>query len=902
MKMMDWIFVAMCLLSISEEEIHKDALRHYCRLCGGDVNPSDYPIHKLKLANPFDRKGADYIKASTGIDISLDSPNIHPNHVCGRCRKKIQSWRKAKDRKAIKLKPFPFVAHSEGCSLTKCSEAQSREPEPLNFDNTAREWGYAITDLPSGGKRYTKLSKSGLVVHTAIDIAPFAVRYRHQDFTHLFPQEPRTINEFQFLIESLTEDNLCKGNTGFDELARSKKGCVFRNRSGDIVARFQDLSGETCVRHVDCKLFTRSTRCAVCSEYRNSLFAHKTRFEDSKLASPTTSNASILTLSKRNDQMTTPEKAQKLSSLRRALKNSRRSEERLRCRIESDIERHGVQLDDDLTDSFQEVMKENESSFTDDPWKKMLWDEQKKWYNVQKKSSMRWHPAIIRWCIALHAKSPRAYRQIRGSKFLALPHESTLRAYTSVSQAQPGIQYDNLTRIMNETDFDSMESYKKNVCLVFDEVKIKEGLVYDTQTGKLIGFVEGDDIENEIDNIFSDGTESEEPPLATHVITFMMRSIFDRLDAIVAYYPCTGFAAHQLYFSVHEVIMVLELAGYHVRALTCDGASPNRKFFRMHHQQNMHDGDVCHFMVNLFRPGHKIYFISDVPHLLKTTRNCWENSNFHNKTRNLFLDGEPIRWSDLLSLMEADIGWRGIHGQPMGQQRQQIIAQIGRLRVVPKLTFDHLYLSPSLRMKVSLAAQVLSMTTATAFRMHNKGNEATIRFITMFNTWFDILNISRPNQDVVTRNPSLAAFTSPNDPRFTWLENDFLGFIDDWEGQILRIPGLTKSEQEKMCLSKETRFGLRCTVESVVALGREILSEPPGTQYLLTAKFNQDKLENWFGKVRQCLGPNEAPRFFDFQHIARRVMVAGDPAVIGAAHGNIRPDQPGIINQPLQRR
>ena len=31
----------------------------------------------------------------------------------------------------------------------------------------------------------------------------------------------------------------------------------------------------------------------------------------------------------------------------------------------------------------------------------------------------------------------------------------------------------------------------------------------------------------------------------------------------------------------------------------------------------------------------KIYFFSDVPHLLKTTRNCMENSKWNKNTRNL---------------------------------------------------------------------------------------------------------------------------------------------------------------------------------------------------------------------------------------------------------------------------
>ena len=77
---------------------------------------------------------------------------------------------------------------------------------------------------------------------------------------------------------------------------------------------------------------------------------------------------------------------------------------------------------------------------------------------------------------------------------------------------------------------------------------------------------------------------------------------------------------------IWEAVRRLEANGIKVLSITSDGASSNRKFFRMHHDKN----DPNTFMykgLNLYSDDHRwVYFFSDPPHLLKTIRNCWCNS------------------------------------------------------------------------------------------------------------------------------------------------------------------------------------------------------------------------------------------------------------------------------------
>ena len=56
--------------------------------------------------------------------------------------------------------------------------------------------------------------------------------------------------------------------------------------------------------------------------------------------------------------------------------------------------------------------------------------------------------------------------------------------------------------------------------------------------------------------------------------------------------------------------------GFNVVTVTSDAAAPNQRFYRLCELEEV-SGDVVYKTKNLFRRGHDIYFICDVPHLLK---------------------------------------------------------------------------------------------------------------------------------------------------------------------------------------------------------------------------------------------------------------------------------------------
>jgi hypothetical protein len=214
-------------------------------------------------------------------------------------------------------------------------------------------------------------------------------------------------------------------------------------------------------------------------------------------------------------------------------------------------------------------------------------------------------------------------------------------------------------------------------------------------------------------------------------------------------------------------------------------------------------------------------------------------------------------------------------------------------RILHHITNDHLYLTPTSLMKVKLAVQVLSQRMATAVK-ELSGPEAseTVRFIQMFNKFFDIMNSRNLMEATHTRNPNVAAFSSAEDERLTWLNEEFLGYLDEWKKEVNERPGnFTALHKKKMLLSRETLEGLYISgttryhifliqsnedffyifsskqaedtniilfsVKSVTGLVTYMLGV--GAQFVLTNNLNQDRVELYFSKQRGAAGANTNP-------------------------------------------
>ena len=81
-----------------------------------------------------------------------------------------------------------------------------------------------------------------------------------------------------------------------------------------------------------------------------------------------------------------------------------------------------------------------------------------------------------------------------------------------------------------------------------------------------------------------------------------------------------------------------------------------------------------------------------MPHLIKTARNCLPNSGSNRCTRYMWNDGMYIIWNHIADIFYED-------------------RECG-LHILPKLSYEHIKLTPYSIMNVKLAAQVLSSTVS----------------------------------------------------------------------------------------------------------------------------------------------------------------------------------------------
>ena len=138
------------------------------------------------------------------------------------------------------------------------------------------------------------------------------------------------------------------------------------------------------------------------------------------------------------------------------------------------------------------------------------------------------------------------------------------------------------------------------------------------------------------------------------------------------------------------------------------------------------------------------------------------------------------------------------------------------LKLVPKLTNDHISLTPYSVMRVRLAAQVLSETVEKVLK-HFSPPEAdgTAQFCIMMDKFFDCLNVKNTVEHTLKRKPFLKPYESVNDIRFAWLDY-FLSYFTLWKESIEERNDrlYTANAKANMFISWQTYEGLQVTVYS----------------------------------------------------------------------------------------
>ena len=381
-------------------------------------------------------------------------------------------------------------------------------------------------------------------------------------------------------------------------------------------------SNVTAVYHAQCEILINclQERCGNCTKYRKSLSAMASR--TSKQKDDRTCPKSHTTYA----NLTSEEKSERLHRLHHENRMLEQQTRRLQEVIADSTATDGVYLDKELNSDVVQLMndstKEVHSFHKEGTFQRIFWDQQQTANSLKNSKSMHWHPLFIKWCLYLRHLSGKAYELLRNSRCIQLPSQRTLRDYTHYIKSQVGFSSEVDQALVNAANLS--DDLNKYVILVMDEIFIKSDLVYDKHDGSLIGFVNIGDINNQIlefEAIVNTGQPYSS--LATTMMVFMVRGLLSkhRLEYPYVQFACGKMSGDLIFDPVWEAVARLERIGFFVLALCCDGASSNRKLWKLHSKSN----ELIYRVPNIYAAESKRY-------LIKTVRNSW-----YNKKRKLWV-------------------------------------------------------------------------------------------------------------------------------------------------------------------------------------------------------------------------------------------------------------------------
>lgn len=404
------------------------------------------------------------------------------------------------------------------------------------------------------------------------------------------------------------------------------------------------------------------------------------------------------------------------------------------------------------------------------------------------------------FALALYILGPKSYKYC--SERMPLPSKSTLLRITK--NWDIGVGFSDFMFKAIEHKVNLLDDRAKDCVICLDEMSLKSHLFYNITKDSIVGF-------NELHN-------KKTFDIAGNVLVVMARGIAVNWKQPVAYFFLkTATAVSDLKDILFETITRLSNIGLRVRAAVSDQGS---NFYKLAKSVLKITSEKPYFMID----DRKIFYIFDVPHLLKSTRNNFFSHNFltaTGTTKKIYLE----------QMYEMD------------KQKQDY-------RLAHRLTNEHIYPNPFQKMKVKLAAQVFShsvtaaITTYMSFNMIESSALATANFIEKMNELFDVLNSN-----------SLV-----NMQAFMGSEKQFR-ILSEMENTFNSIK-VVNNQGKDITNKLKFIFGWKITISAVRLLWQDLKNE--NYKFLFTRNLNQDCLENYFGQIRNACGNARNPTPYQF--------------------------------------
>lgn len=126
---------------------------------------------------------------------------------------------------------------------------------------------------------------------------------------------------------------------------------------------------------------------------------------------------------------------------------------------------------------------------------------------------------------------------------------------------------DNL--LMQAARLDSCQDWEKLVVLLLDEMHVREDLVYDKNTGHMIGYTNLGDMTNHLVEFECavKGNNNESSVLAKSMMVMMVRGLFTTLRFPYVQFPCNKITGALLFHPFWQTVYRLERMGLKVNTV-----------------------------------------------------------------------------------------------------------------------------------------------------------------------------------------------------------------------------------------------------------------------------------------------------------------------------------------------
>lgn len=417
-----------------------------------------------------------------------------------------------------------------------------------------------------------------------------------------------------------------------------------------------------------------------------------------------------------------------------------------------------------------------------------------------------WLPMEKITSLSIYYKSPAAYNFLR-SKQVTLPAPSTLATWLRNFKYRPGYNPTLFQILKLKTN--TMSKQMKECVLLFDGMSIKKAIEYSKAKDLIEGF---EDL----------GELGRKPILAKEALVLMLRGIYSNWKIPIAFYFTeNGVKCNELIAILKKLLSSLKDIGLNPLATICDQGAVNQQ--------------VCRTLnISIEKPywelnGSKFFWIFDAPHLIKSVRNNLLNSDF-------VINEKLISFKVIENVYQIDK-----------------ISTTGK--VLTKLTDVHIHPNNFQKMSVKYAVQIFSGTMAAAIKtaidtnqIQSEYAQSTADFIEIVNDLFDALN----SRTLYSVKQCSCALNDTNDHVLSALEK-----AKDLFSNLRKISKKQEGTRPP-CFD-----GVLLTIQSVVQIYEE--QKNKGFSFLLTARLNQDVLENFFSVIRQRGGYSRNPTVRTFQ-------------------------------------